>query len=39
MICINCKNEFTNINGLKFCPYCGEKIDGKLNLEGEENPN
>ncbi|MBU3111079.1 hypothetical protein [Clostridium lacusfryxellense] len=38
MICISCKNEFTNINGLKFCPYCGEKIDGKLNLEGEENP-
>jgi len=39
MICNSCNNEFTNINGLKFCPYCGEKIEGKINLEGEQNPN
>ena len=38
MICISCKNEFTNINGLKFCPYCGEKIDEKINLKGEQIP-
>ena len=27
MICNYCNNEFTNINGLKFCPYCGEEIE------------
>ncbi|HEY5562704.1 MAG TPA: hypothetical protein VIK72_13285 [Clostridiaceae bacterium] len=26
MICSSCENEFNNVNGLKFCPYCGEKI-------------
>jgi len=33
MICENCNNEFTNINGLKFCPYCGEKIDTENIIE------
>jgi len=27
MICNNCNNEFTNIDGLKFCPYCGGEIE------------
>jgi hypothetical protein len=27
MICNSCNSEFTNINGLKFCPYCGAKIE------------
>lgn len=27
MICNSCKSEFDNINGLKFCPYCGTKIE------------
>jgi len=35
MICNNCKNRFANINGLKFCPYCGEKIEEKVELEGQ----
>ncbi|MGH4051207.1 MAG: hypothetical protein ACREVX_07615 [Clostridium sp.] len=39
MICNSCNNEFININGLKFCPYCGEKIEGKINLEDEQNAN
>lgn len=38
MICNNCQNEFTNINGLKFCPYCGSKIEEKIDLEVEEIP-
>jgi len=29
MICNSCNSEFTNINGLKFCPYCGAKIEIK----------
>lgn len=36
MVCYSCKNEFTNINGLKFCPYCGEKIEEKIDLEDEQ---
>ena len=35
MRCKSCKNEFININGLKFCPYCGEKID----MQGEKDTN
>lgn len=35
MICNSCKNEFTNINGLKFCPYCGAKIEEIIDLEDE----
>jgi hypothetical protein len=31
MICNSCKNEFDNINGLKFCPYCGTKIEDKFD--------
>lgn len=27
MICSSCKNEFNNIEGLKFCPYCGTKLE------------
>jgi hypothetical protein len=40
MICNNCKNEFTKISGLNFCPYCGvqieEQIEEKTNLETEQ---
>ena len=32
MICNICKSEFTNINGLKFCPYCGSKIEEKIKM-------
>ena len=43
MICNNCKNRFANINGLKFCPYCGEKIEEviekKVNFEDKGIPN
>ncbi|MCB2342224.1 hypothetical protein [Clostridium estertheticum] len=35
MRCDSCNNEFSNINGLKFCPYCGEQIDGKIEMQGE----
>ena len=35
MICNNCNNEFTNIDGLKFCPYCGGEIEDHLDLEVE----
>ncbi|MBZ9687056.1 hypothetical protein G9F72_012050 [Clostridium estertheticum] len=31
MICNYCNNEFTNINGLKFCPYCGEEIEESVD--------
>ncbi|ERI89737.1 hypothetical protein HMPREF1982_04428 [Clostridiales bacterium oral taxon 876 str. F0540] len=27
MVCNSCKGEFDNINGLKFCPYCGTKLE------------
>jgi hypothetical protein len=27
MVCKSCKNEFDSINVLKFCPYCGTKIE------------
>lgn len=30
MICNSCKNEFTNISGLNFCPYCGAKIEEEV---------
>ncbi|MBK5242898.1 hypothetical protein [Clostridium sp.] len=40
MICNNCKNEFTNISVLNFCPYCGakieEQIEEKIDLETEQ---
>lgn len=36
MICNNCKNEFSNINGLKICPYCESKIDETINCEVEQ---
>lgn len=35
MICNSCENEFTNIDGLKFCPYCGSKIEEEIDLEVE----
>lgn len=46
MICKDCNNELDNINGLKFCPYCGTKILEEvesdidynyLQIDGEEN--
>jgi uncharacterized Zn finger protein (UPF0148 family) len=36
MICSSCKNELTNINGLKFCPYCGKEIEESISLEAEQ---
>ncbi|MBU3190206.1 hypothetical protein K9O30_14035 [Clostridium bowmanii] len=38
MICNSCKNEFTNIDGLKFCPYCGWEIQDNIDLEAEQIP-
>lgn len=38
MICNSCKNEFSNINGLKFCPYCGASIDESMPLNAEKSP-
>jgi len=38
MICNSCNNEFTNINGLKFCPYCGGRIEEPVELKGQEIP-
>ena len=35
MRCNSCDNEFTNINGLKFCPYCGEKIE-EIDMQDEK---
>ena len=37
MRCNSCNNEFVNINGLKFCPYCGEKIEEKIDMQDEKN--
>lgn len=39
MRCNSCNNEFINIDGLKFCPYCGEKIEEKVDMQGEQVPN
>ena len=39
MRCNSCNNEFININGLKFCPYCGEKIEEKTDAVDEIIPN
>jgi len=39
MICNNCKNRFDNINGLKFCPYCGDKIEENVEIDSKEIPN
>ena len=36
MICNNCNNQFTNINGLKFCPYCGEEIEEPIDSKVEQ---
>lgn len=36
MICNSCKKEFDNINGLKFCPYCGGKIEEEIILDINE---
>lgn len=32
MICNSCKNEFDNLSGLKFCPFCGTKIEEPVVL-------
>ena len=36
MICNSCNNEFTNIDGLKFCPYCGEETEQEIEEQVEE---
>lgn len=36
MVCNSCKSEFDNINGLKFCPYCGTKLEEAEALETKE---
>jgi hypothetical protein len=36
MVCNSCKNEFDNINGLKFCPYCGVPIEENIALAAEQ---
>lgn len=36
MICESCKSEFDNINGLKFCPYCGTKLEETSDLKSEK---
>jgi len=35
MICDSCKKEFENIDELKFCPFCGEKIE-EVDLGAKE---
>ena len=39
MICKSCNSEFANINGLKFCPYCGDKIEDVMDLKAVETIN
>ena len=36
MICSSCKSEFDNANGLKFCPYCGTKIEESKDTSEED---
>ena len=36
MICNSCNNEFTNIDGLKFCPYCGAETEQGIEEQIEE---
>lgn len=36
MICNSCKKEFENIDELKFCPFCGEKIEEQSVLGASE---
>jgi hypothetical protein len=36
MVCNSCKNEFENIDGLKFCPYCGTKLEEITVSKAEE---
>lgn len=38
MICISCGNDFDNIDGLKFCPYCGKKILEPGEGDTEQDP-
>lgn len=38
MICTNCNNEFTNIDGLKYCAYCGWEIKDTTDMEVEQIP-
>ncbi|HEY8889120.1 MAG TPA: hypothetical protein VIM70_02515 [Clostridium sp.] len=33
MICNNCKNESDDIDGLKFCPYCGAKTEESIEFD------
>lgn len=36
MICDSCKSEFDNINGLKFCPYCGTMLEEAADLKTQK---
>lgn len=36
MVCNSCKKEFNNVNALNFCPYCGAKTGGPIDVEFEE---
>lgn len=39
--CSNCKNDWTTIDGtpqdnfMRYCPYCGAKMDGERKRENE----
>lgn len=35
MVCNSCNSEFININGLKFCPYCGAKIEEVIERKAD----
>jgi hypothetical protein len=36
MVCNSCKSEFDNINGLKFCPYCGTRLEEEVFVSKTE---
>jgi hypothetical protein len=36
MVCNCCKSEFENIHSLKFCPYCGTKIEESIDFENDK---
>jgi hypothetical protein len=36
MVCSSCKREFDNINELRFCPYCGDKLEESMDIDSEQ---